>query len=155
MAVKPAGGEEPRAAVIASDKVTTVSSFPYAHYRPGQKEAIDAARDAFAAGSRFVVIEAPTGSGKSGIAVTMAREADSAYIVTAQKLLQDQYVRDFPELALMKGRANYPCLIAPTHAAAAPCLAGLLPECRLPLLHCQRRGDRRSGYDDELRLLPG
>lgn len=116
--------------MIASDKVTTVSSFPYAHYRPGQKEAIDAARDAFAAGSRFVVIEAPTGSGKSGIAVTMAREADSAYIVTAQKLLQDQYVRDFPELALMKGRANYPCLIAPTHAAAAPCLAGRkLPEC--------------------------
>lgn len=110
--------------------MTTVSSFPYAQYRPGQKEAIDAAREAFEQGSRFVVIEAPTGSGKSGIAVTLAREADSAYIVTAQKLLQDQYVRDFPELALMKGRANYPCLIAPTHAAAAPCLAGRkLPEC--------------------------
>lgn len=116
--------------VLASESVTTVSSFPYAQYRAGQKEAIDAAREAFAGGSRFVVIEAPTGSGKSGIAVTLARESSSAYIVTAQKLLQDQYVRDFPELALMKGRANYPCLIAPTHAAAAPCLAGRkLPEC--------------------------
>lgn len=77
-----------------------------------------------------MVVEAPTGSGKSGIAVTLARESPSAYIVTAQKLLQDQYVSDFPDLALMKGRANYPCLIAPTHAAAAPCLAGRkLPEC--------------------------
>ncbi|HLR46843.1 MAG TPA: DEAD/DEAH box helicase family protein, partial [Deinococcales bacterium] len=106
------------------------SAFPYPEYRPGQKEALDAARAAFAAGKRFVVIEAPTGSGKSGMAVALARENGSAYVVTAQKLLQDQYVRDFPDLALMKGRSNYPCLIAPTHAAAAPCLAGRkLPEC--------------------------
>src|SRR5690554_5086926 len=107
-----------------------IEAFPYRAYRPGQREAIEAARDAFAAGKRFVVIEAPTGSGKSGIAVTLAHESASAFVVTAQKLLQDQYVRDFPDLALMKGRANYPCLIAPTHAAAAPCLAGRkLPEC--------------------------
>ncbi len=115
--------------VIASGQVS-IASFPYSEYRPGQKEAIDAARQAFKDGKRFVVIEAPTGSGKSGIAVTLARESGSAYIVTAQKLLQDQYVSDFPDLALMKGRANYSCLIAPTHAAAAPCLAGRrLPEC--------------------------
>lgn len=117
---------------LERDSLLSVSavSFPYREYRPGQREAIEAARQAFADGKRFVVIEAPTGSGKSGIAVTLARESGSAYIVTAQKLLQDQYVTDFPDLALMKGRANYPCLIAPTHAAAAPCLAGRkLPEC--------------------------
>lgn len=79
---------------------------------------------ALAAGKRFVVIEAPTGAGKSAIAVSLARQATSSYLLTAQKLLQDQYHRDFPELALMKGRSNYPCLIAPTHAAAAPCIAG-------------------------------
>src|SRR5690606_4936767 len=34
------------------------------------------------------------------------------------------------DLAFMKGRSNYPCLIAPTHAAAAPCIAGrTLPAC--------------------------
>ncbi|MFW5899295.1 MAG: helicase C-terminal domain-containing protein, partial [Jiangellaceae bacterium] len=53
-----------------------------------------------------------------------------AYLLTAQKLLQDQYLRDFPDLALMKGRSNYPCLVADTHAAAAPCLLGrTYPEC--------------------------
>ena len=104
--------------------------FPFKTYRKGQLEALAAARAAFEAGKRFVVIEAPTGSGKSAIAVTMAREAGSAYILTAQKLLQDQYGRDFPDLALMKGRANYRCLVAPTHAAAAPCLVGRkFPEC--------------------------
>ncbi len=106
------------------------SPFPFARYRVGQREAIDAARDAFADGRRVVVVEAPTGAGKSAIAVTLAREAKSAYLLTAQKVLQDQYVRDFDDLALMKGRANYPCEVAPTHAAAAPCLAGrTFPEC--------------------------
>lgn len=104
--------------------------FPFKTYRQGQLEAITAARDAFKRGKRFVVIEAPTGSGKSAIAVTLAREAGSAYVLTAQKLLQEQYLRDFPDLALMKGRANYRCLVAPTHAAAAPCITGRkFPEC--------------------------
>ncbi len=106
------------------------SAFPYKTYRKGQKEAIKKAQQAFKNGKRFVVIEAPTGAGKSAIAVTMAREANSAYILTAQKILQEQYIKDFPDLALMKGRSNYPCLVAPTHAAAAPCIAGRkFPEC--------------------------
>ena len=104
--------------------------FPFKTYRRGQREAIAQAKDAFGRGKRFVVVEAPTGSGKSAIAVTLAREAQSAYILTAQKLLQEQYLRDFPDMALMKGRSNYPCLVAPTHAAAAPCTIGRkFPEC--------------------------
>ena len=108
----------------------TAGTFPFSEYREGQLETIERARDAFAAGKRFVIVEAPTGSGKSAIAVTLAREAESAFVLTAQKVLQDQYVRDFSDLAIMKGRSNYPCLIAPTHAAAAPCIVGRrLPAC--------------------------
>ena len=106
------------------------ASFPFPRFRPGQGEALEQARAAFAAGKRFVVIEAPTGAGKSAVAVTLAREASSAFVLTNQKVLQDQYVRDFPDLALLKGRANYDCLVAPTHAAAAPCIAGRrYPQC--------------------------
>lgn len=106
------------------------ATFPFATYRTGQREAIDAVRDAFARGRRFVVVEAPTGAGKSAIAVTVAREIGDGYVLTAQKILQDQYARDFPDLALMKGRANYDCLVAPTHAAAAPCIVGRrFPQC--------------------------
>lgn len=82
-------------------------------------------REAFASGKRFAVVEAPTGAGKSAVAVTLAREARSAFVLTNQKILQDQYVRDFPDLALLKGRSNYDCLVAPTHAAAAPCTVGV------------------------------
>ncbi|UCH25229.1 MAG: ATP-dependent DNA helicase [Trueperaceae bacterium] len=116
-------------------------TFPFQRYRQGQREVIDRARDSFASGKRFVIVEAPTGSGKSAIAVTLTREAESAYVLTAQKVLQDQYVRTFPELALMKGRGNYPCLIAPTHAAAAPCIAGRrLPECDACPYFCAKDG---------------
>lgn len=105
-------------------------AFPFKSYRAGQREAIASAREAFKRGKRFVVIEAPTGAGKSAVAVTLAREASSSYLLTAQKILQAQYRRDFPDLALMKGRANYRCLVAPTHAAAAPCIAGRkFPQC--------------------------
>lgn len=100
------------------------ASFPFPTYRPGQAEALERARDAFMEGKRFVVIEAPTGAGKSAIAVSLAREARSAFVLTNQKILQDQYVKDFPDLALLKGRANYDCLVAPTHAGAAPCIVG-------------------------------
>jgi ATP-dependent DNA helicase DinG len=110
--------------VIACD-VSPRASFPFATFRAGQREALDAARAAFDGGARVVVIEAPTGAGKSALAVTLARDARSAYVLTVQKVLQDQYARDYPELALLKGRATYPCEIAPTHAAAAPCLAGI------------------------------
>ena len=99
-------------------------AFPFSSYRSGQREILEAARAAFEGGKRFVVVEAPTGTGKSAIGVTMAREAATAFVVTAQKVLQEQYLRDFPDIALMKGRSNYPCLVVDTHAAAAPCLAG-------------------------------
>jgi ATP-dependent DNA helicase DinG len=106
------------------------STFPFARYRTGQREALDAARAAFGDGHRVVVVEAPTGAGKSAIAVTLAREARSAYLLTGQKVLQDQYQRDFDDLAMLKGRANYPCEVAPTHAAAAPCIVGqTFPAC--------------------------
>lgn len=115
----------------ARASLTRVPAFPFRRFRPGQREALTRAREAFAEGKRFVVVEAPTGAGKSAIGVTLAREAGSAYLLTVQKLLQDQYVRDFADLAPMKGRANYGCLIAPTHAAAAPCIAGHTePACR-------------------------
>ncbi len=71
-----------------------------------------------------MVVEAPTGAGKSAIAVTLAREASSAYILTAQKILQDQYLRDFPELAVMKGRGDHPPPRAPPHPHARPPLSG-------------------------------
>ncbi len=117
--------------MLASGVPAARVSFPFASFREGQREALDAAREAFEAGARVVVIEAPTGAGKSALAVALAHEARSAYVLTGQKVLQDQYHRDFATLALLKGRGTYACEVVPhATAAQAPCLMGrTFPAC--------------------------
>src|SRR5262245_2022205 len=59
---------------------------------------------------RIFLVEAPPGVGKSHVAMTVARWSGSAYLLTSQKLLQDQYEREFGrDVQLVKGRENYLC----------------------------------------------
>lgn len=93
-------------------------------YRAGQRESIDAIEDAFEQGYRYVVLEAPTGSGKSHIARAFAFQAGTAHILTSQKGLQDQYERDFPDMFVMKGRSAYTSIYSSPeeHMTCANCL---------------------------------
>lgn len=77
--------------------------------RKGQNETIEDVIEAFESGYKNVIVDADVGSGKSYIAVALARYYNNSYIYTPQKLLQDQYGREFPEIPVMKGRSNYPC----------------------------------------------
>jgi len=83
--------------------------------RPQQVAAITQIDDAFRAGKRIAVLEMPTGGGKSPICLTFAEAMKSlgrkTHFLTIQKVLQDQYTRDFPapQVEVMKGRSNYPC----------------------------------------------
>ena len=59
---------------------------------------------------RYVILESPVGSGKSAIALTLARAMGDAHVLIPRKSLQDQYFSDFEEfVTLMKGRSSYPC----------------------------------------------
>ncbi len=70
--------------------------------------------EALEVGDGVLLVEAPPGVGKSHIAMTLARWSGDAYLLTSQKLLQDQYERLFgAELQLVKGRDNYPCELYP------------------------------------------
>lgn len=62
------------------------------------------------------LVGAPTGVGKSPVATTVA-ETDSGVILTPQKILQDQYLRDWAELKLIKGKVNYTCDLADNRRA--------------------------------------
>ena len=82
-----------------------------------------------------VVVEAPPGVGKSHVAMTLARWSGDAYLLTSQKLLQDQYEREFgAELALVKGRDNYPCERVP--GAWVPTSRGMCRRVRGPACGC-------------------
>ena len=105
--------------------------FPYDEIRPEQETAIDSALSAFEAGKKWFVLEGGTGVGKSAIGVTIAKyiamhapvtgeyEA-GATILTTQKLLQDQYERDFVKSAMvsLKSASNYTCKSLPRQSCA-------------------------------------
>lgn len=108
-----------------------------AHFPPGrrpreeQTKAIAAIESSFDPGNYpTVVFQGPTGVGKSYVAAAFFRAASAAgqgvHLLTAQKMLQDQYSREFapPDLEVMKGRSNYPCTYEPernTDAAKGYC----------------------------------
>ena len=78
--------------------------------REAQASLLARVEEAARSGYRHILACAPTGIGKSHVAVAFARWHGTSTIVTAQKVLQDQYTRDFGFLAVAKGKANYPCI---------------------------------------------
>jgi Rad3-related DNA helicase len=84
---------------------------------------------------RVLVVEAPPGVGKSHVAMTLARWSGDAYLLTSQKMLQDQYEREFgADLALVKGRDNYPCERYP--GSWTPTSRGMCRRPRGPVCGC-------------------
>lgn len=65
--------------------------------------------------AKYLLLEVPVGGGKSGIALTYSRflkpDSGSSYILTPQKILQDQYTNTFDAklLASLYGKSNYSC----------------------------------------------
>jgi Rad3-related DNA helicase len=65
--------------------------------------------EAFNNGTHIVMLDAPTGSGKTliGEMVRQTLGCRALYLCSSIQL-QDQFCHDFPDAALLKGRANYP-----------------------------------------------
>lgn len=86
--------------------------FPHTTFRPFQKETIVEIKDFLESEEiENVVLESPTGSGKSAIAICLGLYFKSAFLLTSQKILQDQYTKDYSSnrVCVLKGRNNYPC----------------------------------------------
>jgi Rad3-related DNA helicase len=104
--------------------------FPFSKIRNEQKKAIEFAIDSFENGKRTVILELGTGVGKSATGITIARYMEmhgntikndagdpltGAYIVTTQKILQEQYLKDFGTqtsknlVKSIKSSNNYTC----------------------------------------------
>jgi len=66
---------------------------------------------AFDSDYRYVILEAPTGFGKSAVAIALALSLGSSYICTATKDLQTQYFKDYTYVKAAKGKNNFPCLL--------------------------------------------
>ena len=90
---------------------TIFAHFPFPTVREKQKKVLEMIDSAIKSGYMQIFLEAPTGFGKTPVAITLARYLGSSHICTATKDLQTQYRRDFPFILDVKGRSNFPCIV--------------------------------------------
>ena len=90
--------------------------FPFCgNIRPAQEKALSAIERARDNGKKFVLLELPTGTGKSAVAIAAGKWASDwgsgAYVLSPQKALTAQYMRDFANEGLveLRGRSSYRC----------------------------------------------
>lgn len=113
--------------------------FPFAEIRKEQHDAIKFALDAFLKKrKKFVILEMGPGCGKSATAITIARtlqamyesqtgEVDlgGSYVLTTQKVLQEQYTKDFGppkgSLKQIKSASSYCCQLFEGQPTEASC----------------------------------
>ncbi len=120
-----------------------VNYFPFPVLRPHQAEFLEAIVQAFDSGYKYVPLEAPTGFGKSPLAVALGNyygdQGNGTHILTSTKQLQTQYLSTFPnDVRTVKGRANFTCnavnvLIdqAKVPTSRAPCITDPKYDCSL------------------------
>jgi ATP-dependent DNA helicase DinG len=113
--------------------------FPFAEIRGNQAPALDKlAQWLQDPTKKFFILEGPTGFGKSPVDIACASHAKTtpgygqfqqgAYILTPQKTLAEQYMKDFSSMGLveLKGRANFTCQRHTHGEEVADCEAGAM-----------------------------
>lgn len=100
-------------------------------FRDTQARAIELVLDAYSRGVDVVMLDAPTGTGKTLLAEGVRRAGNfkSALYVCNTIGLQEQFIRDFPYARLIKGRSNYLPRQVPFSAPSATCADCLGPKC--------------------------
>ena len=82
--------------------------FPFDTPRKYQRELIEQVLSAYQSGKHHVILNAPTGIGKSAISFAVANFFKTAYVLTSQKILQEQYYREL-NIPFVLGKTNYAC----------------------------------------------
>lgn len=102
-------------------KDNLLNYFPFESFRVGQENSINKIISAFDNDYKYVVLDAATGSGKSGIARTVidyynVNENWKSYLLSSTKMLQNQYYDESLlfnkfniDYKLGKGRSNFAC----------------------------------------------
>ncbi|MBA7613841.1 ATP-dependent DNA helicase DinG [subsurface metagenome] len=119
----------------------------FKEFRPYQLETALKVKAAFDRGKKFVLVQAPTGVGKTLLAVMVAATLELQVRYTSHsKQLQAQFVDDFPDAVELLGRNNYLCLKNPQEfprLSAELCTANSphCKNCELSKQGCEPNGE--------------
>lgn len=112
------------------------SLFPYEEARSEQLETIAEIVTNFRNGTKHQILEAPTGAGKSIIALVVGQMMKTSFYLTSSKMLQSQIANEFgidngslqQIIADLKGRNAYDCNFYDIHGEALVLAGKLRPE---------------------------
>ena len=95
-----------------TDKLNTIksnfSTFRDKQFRENQAELIHKVLESK---KKVTVVCAGTGSGKSLVGMIAGASCNKFCYLVSSKQLQEQLMHEFPEVEIMQGRNNYPCII--------------------------------------------
>lgn len=123
-------------------------------FKEFRKHQLDSAIEISTGEERFDILEAPAGSGKSLIYMTVALIKNARTLVLVKtKYLQDQVVKEFCSIGAVdvRGHNNYQCLAVEdryVNCADGPCHTGMI--CSLKENGCLSFDARRRGKDAKI-----
>ncbi|HET9806046.1 MAG TPA: helicase C-terminal domain-containing protein [Nitrososphaeraceae archaeon] len=91
--------------------MSLINYFPFQNIRNNQSKVCNEIEDCIKSNIKYIFLEAPTGFGKSPIAITLASYLGSSHICTSTKDLQNQYSKDFHFIKEAKGKRNFICIL--------------------------------------------
>ena len=92
-----------------------IRNFPFTTLRENQGYILNEIDSAFSSGYKYIILEAPTGTGKSPIAIATGLSLGTSYICVSTKDLQTQYSKDFSFLREAIGKNNFVCNVREDH----------------------------------------
>lgn len=98
----------------------------HSKWRPNQYEAI---KSISTSKKQQVVLDAPTGSGKSSCGIALAKELGNIRIVTKSRSLQDQYSNNTYQGEVLYGLGAYPCALIPGANASECVYSASMKDC--------------------------
>lgn len=111
---------------------------------PHQRELAQAILNWYETGKKYLVLVAPTGTGKSLLSLVAQKATEGiVHTLVSTLRLQDQMKSSYSDAPILKGRDNYSCLIVDAPVSQAPCQIGY--KCAL-ISECDYFVDRKSSF---------
>lgn len=101
--------KRPREPISLTEALELVGQFAGKPPTPKQYEVIKKIQHAIESGYKKILLSAPTGTGKSWIAIALSLYLRSATILTSTVLLQDQYRNEFGFFNTVRGKKRFLC----------------------------------------------
>jgi len=145
-----------------TDDIKDYWAIPAFDLRENQEKALDWMQNELAENdSKYIILELPVGSGKSLLGLSLskylAKGLGSSFVLTPQRILKDQYEKDFKELgkkflSSLQGKSNYKCKSKGTSCKIGSVVKPACEHCPFATAKANARNAKNTGLKYKLAL---